>query len=84
MYSTDGIDELTKVADEIRDIVKITSWDDRKDPVKLCFSVMKGHLMPKSTRIITSRQTLNNLFLYNSTSLHFPITLSYSFLNNSL
>ena len=61
MYSTDGIDELPNVAHGIRDAGKITSSDDREDPVKLCFSIMKGHLMGRSTRIITSRQILNNL-----------------------
>ena len=61
-FSTDCINELPNVADGIRDTGKITSWDDREDPVKLCFSVMKGHLMGRSTRIITSRQILNQLF----------------------
>ena len=61
IYSTDGIDELQNVACGIRDTGKITSLDFREDPVKLCVSVMKGHLMGRSTRIITSRQTLNNL-----------------------
>ena len=56
IYYTDGIDELPNLAHGIRDTGKITSWDERADPVKLCFSVMKGHLMDTSTKIITSRQ----------------------------
>ena len=58
IYSTDGIDELPNVAHGIRDTGKITSLDFREDAVKLCFSVMKGHVMGRSTRIITSRQNI--------------------------